>query len=295
MISALTVRWWASAPRPPARPQPPRRRRPAAARRARPAAAAARGGRKGGEPGKSGRGLGRLVARLAGFGLAVGLAATAVGGIAAYGFYRQATADLPEHAWLADYQPPQMSRIYAADSRLMAELALERRVFLPIGAIPRRVQQAFTAAEDQRFWEHHGVDPIGIGRAVISNIEGLASGRRAGGASTITQQVAKNMLVGNERTMLRKVREAVLAFRLEGAMPKERILEIYLNEIFLGAQAYGRRRRGDELLQQGPRRADAGRDRLPRRPAQGAQQLQPRPLPRGRQGPPRLGAGPHGR
>ncbi|WBV43274.1 penicillin-binding protein 1A [Pseudoroseomonas cervicalis] len=196
-------------------------------------------GRKGGDGGKGGRGLGRLVARLAGFGLAVGLAASAVGGIAAYGFYRQATADLPEHAWLADYQPPQMSRIYAADSRLMAELALERRVFLPIGAIPRRVQQAFTAAEDQRFWDHHGVDPIGIGRAVISNIEGLASGRRAGGASTITQQVAKNMLVGNERTMLRKVREAVLAFRLESAMPKERILEIYLNEIFLGAQAYG--------------------------------------------------------
>jgi penicillin-binding protein 1A len=196
------------------------------------------GRRKGGGGGKRG-GIGRFVARLAGFGLAIGLAGAAVGGIAGYGFYRQATADLPEHAWLADYQPPQMSRIYAADSKLMAEMALERRVFVPIGAIPKRVQAAFTAAEDQRFWDHHGVDPIGIARATLSNVEALTSGRRAAGASTITQQVAKNMLVGNDRTLMRKVREAILAFRLESAMPKDRILEIYLNEIFLGAQAYG--------------------------------------------------------
>jgi penicillin-binding protein 1A len=161
------------------------------------------------------------------------------GGVGGYGLYRVVAADLPDYRWLADYEPPQMSRIYAADSRLMAELASERRVFVPIEAIPRRLQQAFVSAEDQRFWDHHGVDPIGILRAGLTALEQLGSGRRMGGASTITQQVAKNMLVGNDRTMTRKLREAILAVRLEQTLPKERILEIYLNEIFLGAQAFG--------------------------------------------------------
>ena len=166
---------------------------------------------------------------------AVGL----VGAIAGYGVYRQIAADLPDYRWLADYQPPQMSRIYAADSRLLAELATERRVFVPIEAIPRRVQAAFVSAEDQRFWEHHGVDPIGIIRATVSAVQNYGTGRRIGGASTITQQVAKNMLVGADRTLTRKVREAILAIRIEQALPKDRILELYLNEIFLGYQAYG--------------------------------------------------------
>jgi penicillin-binding protein 1A len=161
------------------------------------------------------------------------------GGVAAWGLYQSVAGDLPDYRWLADYQPPQMSRIYAADSKLMAELANERRVFVPLEAIPRRVQQAFVSSEDQRFWEHHGVDPIGILRAVVTNVESYGSGRRMAGASTITQQVAKNMLVGNDRTMTRKLREAILATRLEQALSKERILELYLNEIFLGAQAYG--------------------------------------------------------
>ncbi|EHL96818.1 penicillin-binding protein, 1A family [Acetobacteraceae bacterium AT-5844] len=174
-----------------------------------------------------------------GWGMSLALALVVIGGIATYGLYQTAAKDLPDHAWLADYQPPQMSRMYAADSRLMTEMALERRVFLPIDAIPKRVQEAFIAAEDQRFWNHHGVDPVGLTRAVLTNLEGMGSGRRAVGASTITQQVAKNMLVGNDRTIMRKVREAILAFRLESAMSKERILEIYLNEIFLGQQAYG--------------------------------------------------------
>src|SRR4051812_16058441 len=161
------------------------------------------------------------------------------GAVAAYGLYRHIAADLPDYRWLADYQPSQMSRIYAADSRLLAELAAERRVFMPIEAIPKRVQAAFVSAEDQRFWEHHGVDPLGILRAVVTNIEQYGTGRRMGGASTITQQVAKNMLVGADRTMMRKVREAILAIRIEETLPKERILELYLNEIFLGYQAYG--------------------------------------------------------
>ena len=167
-------------------------------------------------------------------------AVTLVGGsVAAYGLYRSLEADLPAYTWLADYAPQQMSRIYAGDSRLMAELATERRVFVPIEAIPRRLQQAFIAAEDQNFESHRGVDPIAVLRAAITNVEQYGSGRRMIGASTITQQVAKNMLVGSDRTILRKAREALLAIRLENALPKARILEIYLNEIFLGAQAYG--------------------------------------------------------
>ncbi len=173
--------------------------------------------------------------------IGIALAGTVIvgGGVAAFGFYRAAVDDLPDYAWLATYEPPQMSRIYAADSRLMAELATERRVFVPIAAIPRRVQQAFVSAEDQNFWTHGGVDPIAIARAAFVNVENIGTGRRAIGASTITQQVAKNMLVGSDRTMLRKLREAILAARIEATMPKARILEIYLNEIFLGAQAYG--------------------------------------------------------
>ncbi|MEI6158250.1 MAG: PBP1A family penicillin-binding protein [Roseococcus sp.] len=161
------------------------------------------------------------------------------GGVAAYGLYRTLEAGLPDYRWLADYSPQQMSRIYAGDSRLMAELAAERRVFVPIEAIPRRLQQAFISAEDQNFESHRGVDPVAVLRAIITNVEQYGSGRRMVGASTITQQVAKNMLVGSDRTVLRKAREALLAIRLENALPKSRILEIYLNEIFLGAQAYG--------------------------------------------------------
>jgi len=194
-------------------------------------AAAARPARK-----RPRRSLGGRLLRAA---LVVGAVATAGAAVAGYGFYREIEANLPDHRWLADYAPPQMSRIYAADSRLMAELAAERRVFVPIEAIPARLQQAFISAEDQRFREHAGVDPIGIGRAVVTAIEQYGSGRRMSGASTITQQVAKNMLVGADRTLMRKVREALLAVRLEEALPKERILEIYLNEIFLGFQAYG--------------------------------------------------------
>ncbi|RVT95825.1 PBP1A family penicillin-binding protein [Rhodovarius crocodyli] len=161
------------------------------------------------------------------------------GGVAGLGMYASLQADLPDHRWLADYHPQQMSRIYAADSRLMAELAVERRVFVPIEAIPARLQRAFISAEDQRFREHHGIDPMGIVRSLVTYARERGSGRRMQGASTITQQVAKNMLVGSDRTLLRKAREALLAIRLENTLSKDRILEIYLNEIYLGAQAYG--------------------------------------------------------
>jgi penicillin-binding protein 1A len=171
--------------------------------------------------------------------LSLGAAALLAGGIAAFGAYQHFAQDLPDYGWLAEYEPPQMSRVYAADSRLMAELAQERRIFVPIEAIPQRVQQAFISAEDQRFRDHTGIDPLGILRAVIQAAEQYGSGRRMSGASTITQQVAKNMLVGADRSFARKAREAILALRIEKALSKDRILELYLNEIFLGQQAYG--------------------------------------------------------
>jgi penicillin-binding protein 1A len=180
-----------------------------------------------------------VIGRLYRFLFVLALVGALGGAVAGYGLYRHIAGDLPDYRWLADYQPPQMSRIYAADSRLLAELAAERRVFVPIEAIPPRLAQAFISAEDQRFREHRGVDPIGIIRAAMTNLEQYGTGRRAVGASTITQQVAKNMLVGADRTLTRKLREAILAVRIEEALPKDRILEIYLNEIFLGAQAYG--------------------------------------------------------
>jgi len=147
--------------------------------------------------------------------------------------------DLPDHETLSHYEPPVMSRVYAGDSRLLAELATERRIFVPYGAMPELVKRAFISAEDQNFYDHRGVDPLAIARAAVFDIMQYGSGRRPIGASTITQQVAKNMLLSNEVSIRRKVREALLALRIEQSLSKERILELYLNEIYLGLQAYG--------------------------------------------------------
>jgi penicillin-binding protein 1A len=179
--------------------------------------------------------LRRVVRALAGLAL---IGALGAAGAAAYAWHHYGRG-LPDHAALKDYEPPVMSRVYAGDSRLLAELAAERRIFVPIDSIPKLVQDAFVSAEDQNFWTHPGVDAIAILRAAITNLQQLGQGRRPVGASTITQQVAKNMLLGNEVSIERKLREAILAVRIEQAMPKERILELYLNEIFLGQGAYG--------------------------------------------------------
>jgi penicillin-binding protein 1A len=144
---------------------------------------------------------------------------------------------LPDHKQLADYQPATVSRLYAADGRLLAEYAKEKRTFVPVAAMPKRVLQAFVAAEDQRFFSHPGVDVIGVIRAVIANIS--HPGSRPEGASGITQQVAKNFLLTNQATLSRKIREAILAFRIERTYSKQRILELYLNEIYLGSGNYG--------------------------------------------------------
>ena len=121
----------------------------------------------------------------------------------------------------------------------MAEFAQERRVFVPVDEIPALVKNAFIAAEDQHFYEHEGVDFSAIARAMVGNLKSMGSGKRPKGASTITQQVAKNFLLTNEVSYERKIKEAILAYRMEHAMSKDRLLELYLNEIFLGSRAYG--------------------------------------------------------
>src|SRR5580700_7454785 len=147
--------------------------------------------------------------------------------------------DLPNYQQLANYAPPITTRVLAGDGRLLAEYATEKRVFVPIGAIPKRVIAAFLAAEDKNFYSHHGVDPISMLRAAVTDIGRWHSARRPIGASTITQQVAKNMLLSNELSMARKIKEILLATRIDSALSKDRVLELYLNEIYLGSGAYG--------------------------------------------------------
>ena len=146
---------------------------------------------------------------------------------------------LPEYRQLADYDPPVVTRIHAGDGRLMAEFATEKRVFVPVAAMPEMVVQAFLSAEDKTFYSHPGVDVPGIVRAAATNLMRLNKDRRPVGASTITQQVAKNFLIGNVVSIERKIKEVILAFRIERAFTKDRILELYLNEIYLGFGAYG--------------------------------------------------------
>ena len=146
---------------------------------------------------------------------------------------------LPDYQQLADYEPRTVTRIHAGDGRLLAEFGRQNRVFVPIRAIPKGVKNAFLAAEDKNFYTHKGVDPMAIARAMASNIKNAGSGRRPIGASTITQQVAKNFLLTNEVSYTRKIREAIVAYRMDKAMSKDRILELYLNEIFLGQRSYG--------------------------------------------------------
>lgn len=149
---------------------------------------------------------------------------------------------LPDYEQLAKYEPPVVSRIYASDGRLFGEFATQKRVFVPIEAIPKRVIQTFLAAEDKNFYEHPGLDFFGIIRAGIVNLTQMGTNKRPQGASTITQQVAKNLLLSSIATKTsydRKIKEAILSFRIENSLSKDRILELYLNEIFLGAGSYG--------------------------------------------------------
>lgn len=179
--------------------------------------------------------LGRILGALAGLAFVV----LVVGAVGLYGAFRHFAADLPDVDGLRSYQPKVMSRVYAGDARVLAELATERRIFVPYNAIPEIVKQAFVSAEDQNYWSHRGVDPLAIARAAVTDLSQMRQGRRPVGASTITQQVAKNMLLDSQLSLSRKIKEAILAMRIEETLSKERILELYLNEIYLGLQSYG--------------------------------------------------------
>lgn len=147
--------------------------------------------------------------------------------------------DLPDYSQLENYSPPQTSRVYAKDGTLIAEFFLENRVFLPIEKIPKTVINAFLAAEDKNFYEHKGIDFMSVVRAIFQNIANFSANRNLVGGSTITQQVVKNFLLTNERTFKRKFKEAILSFRISQVYSKDRILELYLNQIYLGSGSYG--------------------------------------------------------
>ena len=149
------------------------------------------------------------------------------------------SSGLPDYKKLTNYQPPVSSRVYANNGRLIAEYALEKRLFIPYDSIPKKVINSFLAAEDKNFFKHPGIDAKGIIRATIRNLGNIINDKRLEGASTITQQVAKNFLLTNEISFRRKIKEAILAFRIEKAYSKERILELYLNQIYLGEGTYG--------------------------------------------------------
>ena len=177
--------------------------------------------------------------RFLGFLFTVGTILFLVGVAAAAGLFWHFSKGLPDYSQLQDYEPPVMTRVHAADGSLLAEYARERRLYMPIQAIPKLVINSFIAAEDKNFYEHGGVDITGIARAAVVFVENFGSNRRPQGASTITQQVAKNFLLTNEVSFDRKIKEALLAMRIERTYSKQKILELYLNEIYLGMGAYG--------------------------------------------------------
>ncbi|ARQ01997.1 penicillin-binding protein 1A [Pseudorhodoplanes sinuspersici] len=181
----------------------------------------------------------KLMLRFFGFLFAVGTILFLVGVAGVAGLMWHYSKDLPDYSQLQDYEPPVMTRVHATDGSLVAEYARERRLYLPIQAVPKRVIHAFLSAEDKNFYEHGGLDFNGMARAGALYIQNYGTGRRPQGASTITQQVAKNFLLTNEVSFTRKIKEALLAMKIERAYTKDKILELYLNEIYLGFSAYG--------------------------------------------------------
>jgi penicillin-binding protein 1A len=181
----------------------------------------------------------KLFLRFFGFLFAAGTLLFVVGVAAAAGLLWHFSKDLPDYSQLQDYEPPVMTRVHAADGSLVAEYAKERRLYIPIQAVPKLVINAFLSAEDKNFYEHGGLDFGGILRASLSYVQNFGSNRHPQGASTITQQVAKNFLLSNEVSFQRKIKEALLSLKIERTYSKDKILELYLNEIYLGFGAYG--------------------------------------------------------
>jgi penicillin-binding protein 1A len=176
-----------------------------------------------------------LLLRFLGFAFTAGVFLFLAGAAGAAYFLWQISKDLPDYERLSNYKPPVITRVHAGDGRLIAEFAKERRIYVPVQVMPKLVINAFLAAEDQHFYEHNGLDFRGIARAIVNNL----TKNKKEGASTITQQVAKNFLLTSEQTFLRKAKEAILAVRIDRAFTKDQILDLYLNQIFLGANSYG--------------------------------------------------------
>jgi penicillin-binding protein 1A len=181
----------------------------------------------------------RFLVRFLGFLFAAGTVVFLVGVAATAGMIWHYSKDLPDYSQLQDYEPAVMTRVHASDGALLAEYSKERRLYLPIQAVPKMVINAFLAAEDKNFYEHGGIDFSGMARAAVLFAQNYGSNKRPQGASTITQQVAKNFLLTNEVSFTRKIKEALLAMRIERTYSKDKILELYLNEIYLGLSAYG--------------------------------------------------------
>src|SRR5712672_476956 len=181
----------------------------------------------------------KFLLRFLGWIFAGGTIVFLVGVTATAGLMWHFSKELPDYSQLQDYEPAVMTRVHASDGALLAEYAKERRLYIPIQAVPKLVINAFVAAEDKNYYEHGGIDFSGIARAAVLFIQQYGSGRRPQGASTITQQVAKNFLLTNEVSFARKIKEALLSLKIERTYSKEKILELYLNEIYLGIGAYG--------------------------------------------------------
>jgi penicillin-binding protein 1A len=187
-------------------------------------------------PPEARRSIWRPILLYGGLGFAV---LVVIGVLAAAGYIWSVTRDLPSVEALQNYAPPVTTRVYAGDGTLLGEYARERRIFVPIAFVPKLVIDAFTSAEDRNFFTHPGIDPSGILRAGVKDIFNLIQHKRLEGASTITQQVAKNFLLNSDVKVSRKVKEAVLALRIDATYSKPKILELYLNEIYLGENSYG--------------------------------------------------------
>lgn len=183
--------------------------------------------------------IGKLFVKSLSFLFTMTLLCLVLGGSIGYAVVAYYGKDLPDYTQLASYDPPTTTRFYAQDGRLIGEFAKEKRVFVPFSAIPKRVVQAFIAAEDKNFYRHPGVDLMSISRAAVQNMLHFSHQGNLVGGSTITQQVVKNFLLTKERTISRKVKEAILALRITRAFSKDKILELYLNEIYLGSRSYG--------------------------------------------------------
>jgi penicillin-binding protein 1A len=189
--------------------------------------------------GGSGGGWAGGVLRFVGFAFAASaLAFIAAAGVSTW-YLNELNKGLPAYDQLAEYAPPVTTRVYAGDGSLVAEFARERRLFVPIESMPDHVKYAFVSAEDKSFYEHDGLDFRGVARAQMSNVGNILRGRRLEGGSTITQQVAKNFLLTSEQRIERKLREMLIARKMERTFTKDHILELYLNEIYLGNRSYG--------------------------------------------------------